>query len=368
MSNKFLSTVSRSLDYLVNRFDLSKPKIISIIALILVGLLSAPFVVSAVAENARISAEFDKQMRAAGAAISSESLEKALTHLEAASAINPRDDLVQSGFREVASIKSSIQTSKTNFKKAKQAEARGKKIEALNLYLSVAKHNFEIDEISRKKATSIKSQLVTYELKKAFQEAKQKKYASAAKIVRKAIDKLPPDKRLNEALARYKDQYSKQQKNLVLSKMRPKYDNFRGITWYRDKSSPTFINQNGFFLYFGVEGGQVSDIHLKMQYYADDWLFIKKSTVNIDGEIFVLSQGSFERDNNSSIWEWQDIEIFADKTNELVLGRDILEKIANSGSAVVRYSGSQYYQDVYISSSQKEAMKNVFKAHDALSN
>jgi hypothetical protein len=148
--------------------------------------------------------------------------------------------------------------------------------------------------------------------------------------------------------------------------MRPKYDNFKEITWYRDYSSPTYINQDGFFLYFGANSYEVTDLHLKMQYFADDWLFIDKASVNIDGETFVLSESSFDRDNNSTIWEWQDITVFANVSNELVLGRDVLEKIANSSRAIVRYTGSQYYHDEYISDRQKQAMRNVLAAYDAI--
>jgi len=345
---------------------LSKTKIIVFGSLLGVALISFPFLNSIAQENSRLQAEFDSYIQQAELSISTESLEDASAALEAANLLKPDHELVTSNFSTIQNIKASIENSNKVFKKAKQAEAKGKKLKALKLYLQVASHRYKIDEIASNKASKLQNILVAAELKKAFQRSRSKEYAQAAQVIRKAMKVLPEDTRLDEALSRYQEQYSKQKKARALSKMRPKYDNFKEITWYRDYSSPTYINQDGFFLYFGANSYEVTDLHLKMQYFADDWLFIDKASVNIDGETFVLSESSFDRDNDSTIWEWQDITVFANVSNELVLGRDVLEKIANSSRAIVRYTGSQYYHDEYISDRQKQAMRNVLAAYDAM--
>jgi hypothetical protein len=137
--------------------------------------------------------------------------------------------------------------------------------------------------------------------------------------------------------------------------MRPNKDSFSGITWYRDRSSPIYTNANGFFLYFGVDDGSKMILRLRMQYFDDDWLFIDSAKINVDGEIYDLGSYDWERDNNSSIWEWID---------EPLDDRAMIEAIINSKSAVIRYDGSQYYDTRTITASQKRALRNVLIAFD----
>ena len=364
MFNKLRTYSKTLLLSLVERHG--KLKVIAIGGGLTLLLLLTPIFVSTATQNSRIQTEYDSYIAMAENYISLESFDEAQDALNKANTLKPDTELVASEFDSIKFIKADIEHSKRIFASAKKTDAEGKKLQALNLYLKVANHRYDIDEIAQRKASSLKKVLVNTELKKAYQQAQAKRYAEAAKIIRQAMKVLPSDSKLDEALATYKQQFAKQQRAEALSRMRGRYDSFNDITWYRDYSSPTYLNQNGFFLYFGSSGGSATSLHLKMQYFADDWLFIDKAAVNVDGETLLLSETSFERDNNSTIWEWQDVTIIGDISNEIVLGRDVLEKIAHSKSAVVRYTGSQYYHDQYISSNQKRAMLNVLEAYDAL--
>jgi tetratricopeptide (TPR) repeat protein len=364
MFNKFSNYAKTLLLSLVEKHG--KLKVIAIGIGITIALILTPIFVSTAVQNSKIQAEYDAYIAKAEKYISLELFDEAKDALESANAIKPNTDLVGSEYDSIREIKADIENSKKIFAAAKKADREGKKLKALNLYLKVSDHKYKIDEISQTKATNLKKILVKAELKKAYQQALAKRYSQAARIIRKAMKVLPSDSKLDEALAHYKQQYANQQRAKALSKMRARYDSFNDVTWYRDYSSPTYLNQNGFYIYFGSSAGSATPLHLKMQYFADDWLFIDKAAVNVDGETFLLSETSFERDNNSTIWEWLDVTIIGDASSEIVLGRDVLEKIAHSKNAVVRYTGSQYYHDQYISSNQKRAMLNVLEAYDAM--
>ena len=354
MGNAFASLASKH----------GKFKVVSLGALLTVSLASAPFIIATSVEQYRIQSEFDSLISSADRKIASESIKAARTILGEADKVKPDQEIVTSMLGKISAIEADIKNSTKVFNQAKRAEASGKKLKALKLYRMVSIHRYKLDEIATKKASSLQRTLVTEKLKLANQLGQSRQYAKASKVIKEAIKALPADKRLTDALIKYQEKYAQQKRDEAFSRLRANYDEFRDITWYRDYSSPTYINRDGFFVYFGYDSNGVTDLHLKMQYFADDWLFIDKASVNIDGETFALSETSFERDNDSTIWEWQDITIIGDTSNELILGRDVLERIAYSNSAIVRYSGSQYYHDEYISATQKRAIRNVLEAYD----
>jgi tetratricopeptide (TPR) repeat protein len=362
MIEKFKSLVGNAYTSLAARHG--KFKVAAIGALIAVLLAATPFIIATSAENSRISSQFDSLISSAESKIAAESMKDARTLLGEADQVKPNQEIVASMLGNISAIEADIKNSKQVFNQAKRAEVAGQKLKALKLYRMVTIHRYKLDEIAAKKATSLQRTLVTEKLKLANQFGQSRQYAKAAQVIKEAIKALPDDTRLNEALTKYQERYLQQKRDQAFSRLRGRYDEFKDITWYRDYSSPTYINRDGFFVYFGYDSNGVTDLHLKMQYFADDWLFIDRASVNVDGETFSLSESSFDRDNDSTIWEWQDITIIGDTSNELILGRDILEKIAYSNSAIVRYSGSQYYHDEYISATQKRAIRNVLEAYD----
>jgi len=148
----------------------------------------------------------------------------------------------------------------------------------------------------------------------------------------------------------------------AVSAMRVNHDKFQGETWYTDRTSPIYRNANGFYLYFGVSDGSTDPLRLVMQYYASDWLFINSAMVLVDGQTYdigPINSSSWERDNDSMIWEWSDTEA-GDYDLETI------RAIIKSKSAVIRYDGDQYHDDRTITAGQKAALARVLTAYEAL--
>jgi len=147
----------------------------------------------------------------------------------------------------------------------------------------------------------------------------------------------------------------------ALSQMRVTKDTVRGITWYQDKSSPRFVNSNGFFLYMGTSKGFATTLRFQIQYFGDDWLFIDKYFFNVDGATKTIdpSYGDIEKDNDSEVWEWFDTD---PNSSEV----ELINSIIKSKKTVMRIVGSQYYKDVVITSTQKKALKRVLIVYEGL--
>jgi len=145
----------------------------------------------------------------------------------------------------------------------------------------------------------------------------------------------------------------------ALQKMTKNTDKIEGIDWYRDKSSPAYNNQNGFFLYMGKSGTVAPWLRLRIQYYAEDWLFIESFIIVADGQRFERTGTKFERDNDSKIWEWYDENLSASDLQ-------MIKAVIDSKEAVIRFNGRQYRKDKTITSDQKTALQNVLYAYKAL--
>jgi hypothetical protein len=95
-------------------------------------------------------------------------------------------------------------------------------------------------------------------------------------------------------------------------KMRKQYDEVQEVTWYFDKSSPQYANVNCFYIYIGTKKESLPGLRLKIQYAADDWIFINNYIFKVDNKTFEIDAGDFgvTRDNNGDgIWELYDVEL-----------------------------------------------------------
>jgi hypothetical protein len=142
-----------------------------------------------------------------------------------------------------------------------------------------------------------------------------------------------------------------------LSNFRIKKDEFKQLSWYQPKTAPLYTNANGIYLYFAIKGNTLGDLRLRMQYYADDWLFIKSATFLIDGVPYELYTGRFERDNEGGmIWEWYDQPVDNQSS-------EIIAALLKCKSAKIRYNGQQYYNDRKITSQQLAAIRSAHKLY-----
>lgn len=174
------------------------------------------------------------------------------------------------------------------------------------------------------------------------------------------IEKIAKQKK-KEELARKKAE-EKRLANATKN-MRKKYDDMNEITWYRDKTSPQYNNYNGFFGYFGKSNTGSPFLRLRIQYAADDWLFIERYVIKVDGVTYEIEEekyGEIEKDNGyGGIWEWLDRSV---GKSEL----EIMKAVANGKDVKIRFIGKQYHNDKTISSTQKQALRNVLDAFEAM--
>jgi hypothetical protein len=147
----------------------------------------------------------------------------------------------------------------------------------------------------------------------------------------------------------------------ALSHMRITNDDVRNTRYYRDVTSPGYVNINGFDIYAGGAKGAVPNLYLEIQYEGSDWLFIKSYFFNVDGETFEISPdyGTIKTDNDTNVWEWYNEPM----TSENV---DLIQKIIESKKTVMRLNGSQYYKDVTITQTQKMALQHVLTVFQGL--
>jgi len=148
----------------------------------------------------------------------------------------------------------------------------------------------------------------------------------------------------------------------ALRGMRVQKDSFNGITFYTDRTTPYYADNSKFFLYIGKREGSEPYLRMEVRYSDDDWLFVEQAEIKIDGSVydFELSSSDWKTDNGSGdIWEWADVP-----ATEYHLS--IIDKVIKSRSAVIRFTGSKYYDDRTISSTQKRAFVNVLNAYEAL--
>lgn len=186
---------------------------------------------------------------------------------------------------------------------------------------------------------------------------------SAESLLEKINLEIENLKELKKEEEREKIKKEKQRLANATSKMRKKTDDMNGITWYHDKNSPRYTNQNGFFAYIGTNNSSTPWLRLGIQYAADDWLFIEKYIIKVDDKTYNIIEekyGEIETDNGSGgIWEWLDRSVDQDEF-------DIIKAVANGDNVKIRYVGRQYYKDRTISNSQKQALKNVINAYESL--
>lgn len=144
------------------------------------------------------------------------------------------------------------------------------------------------------------------------------------------------------------------------SYLRVKADEMEDNTWYYDKSTPGYNNRNSFHVYLG-QNLSGNWLRFRVQYYADDWLFINKLIIKTDTNKYTyIPKSTPERDNaDGKIWEWID-----DSVSESELA--MLKDVATSKKVKIRFNGSQYYKDKTVTSNQKRGLRHILDYYELL--
>ncbi len=143
--------------------------------------------------------------------------------------------------------------------------------------------------------------------------------------------------------------------------LREDADRVEGVTWYKHPNQPRYLNSRSTaYLYIGKKGEAGRPwLRMKVQYTSSDWLFVNNVIAWHDGVKEPLISGSFERDNNSTIWEWMDVS-----PDDYQI--EVLRSLANANEAILRFEGDQYRKDVKLSAGDKKAIREVLEAYEVL--
>lgn len=148
-----------------------------------------------------------------------------------------------------------------------------------------------------------------------------------------------------------KEKHADEEKIKNLQKrMDKEYDKVENITWYYP--NVYYNTRSRVFLYLGNKK-DISWLRFRLIYIGSDWVFFDKIIFNIDGKRSVINISSFDKTtdvNNGSVFEGIDLDYITHK--------ELINEIIHSKSTIVRFSG-KYNSDMTISSSQKNAMKDM---------
>lgn len=202
------------------------------------------------------------------------------------------------------------------------------------------------------------------ELQTLIEKPPTSQQATEAKQLISIVDNGIKEKSLAEEKAKLeKEKAEKERLANATKKMRVKVDDMNDVTWYYDKTSPQYTNYNGFYAYIGTSKGSKPWLRLVIQYAADDWLFIEKYIIKVDGQTYSITEDSYgeiKTDNGSGgIWEWLDRKVGYSEYQ-------IIKAVANGKDVKIRFNGKDYYKDKTITEQQKLALRNVLDAYEAL--
>ena len=136
-----------------------------------------------------------------------------------------------------------------------------------------------------------------------------------------------------------------------------KIDEFdpEGKAWHKPKKAPKYTNRNGIYFYFQSVKDVPSNFRFRLQYHADDWLFIKKVQFSIDGKAYEFVPSNTETDsgNGGRIWEWFDERMSTPSELEIV------HALADAKTARMKLIGSQYHKVKDISATEILSMRQA---------
>lgn len=142
--------------------------------------------------------------------------------------------------------------------------------------------------------------------------------------------------------------------DFALRVMEKRRDDFKKITFYKNKYNPNVSQRTDVNIYLSHEDGKNPLVFLRLQYASDDWLFIERYSIKIGEKTYVINCdfNDVNRDNSTRIWEWRDLLA----TGEI---EEIVSELANSSGKdpVIRFHGRQYVHDHQITQEEIERIQ-----------
>lgn len=150
-------------------------------------------------------------------------------------------------------------------------------------------------------------------------------------------------------------------RQIAVSRLKSNTDAVEGTTWYHAKVDPDYVNVRSYVLPYIGERSGYAWLRLRYHYTGDSWVFFKSITISVDGRRYDIefSYWDVERNNKTVVWEWIDL-LATDADIEM------LKEIANSKKTIVRFKGDQDYYDLLVSQNDKNGIKDVLTAYEAM--
>ena len=131
------------------------------------------------------------------------------------------------------------------------------------------------------------------------------------------------------------------------------YDEFKEITWLYSKTRPAYANTKAFYTYIGINKQGHAWCRLVIRYHGEDWLFVKSIIIKTDNNTYTLAADNVQRDHNTEVWEWIDINVGE--------GEDIiLYDIIHSKQTKIRFVGYQYHYDWTLPAKTIKGLKEIY--------
>jgi len=146
----------------------------------------------------------------------------------------------------------------------------------------------------------------------------------------------------------------------ALDKLKKKYDDVSGITWYKQPYFTHYTNTNLTSIYMG-ENSSSRWLRLKMSYRGDDWIFFEHAYLSYDGntkEIIFNKYDDKESDNDGGVWEWIDLTVNKDVES-------FLREFAKSKNAKMRLTG-KYTKTRKLTYNERKGILDVLNGYDVL--
>lgn len=174
-------------------------------------------------------------------------------------------------------------------------------------------------------------------------------YAQYAVIKRKKIEEQ------QQAIAK-----AEKERLAALNRLKKKYDDISGNTWYQNPYFVHYNNSNLTSLYMGENNNSVW-LRLVMSYTGEDWIFFKHAYLSYEGNTIEIPFDEYREkktDNDTEVWEWIDVTV-----SDSMLS--FLRKMVNGKTPKMRLSG-KYEKTRNLSTNEIKAIRDVLAGYDTL--
>lgn len=141
----------------------------------------------------------------------------------------------------------------------------------------------------------------------------------------------------------------------IISYLKVEYDKIDDLFFIE----PEFSSKSYVKFYIRIRDKSIT-LRCKIRYYASDWLFINSFKILADDYRWESPTYNFKRDNAyGQIWEWIDII----PSEEFI---KVSKEISNSKESLIRFNGSNYYNDVILTDDIKQGINSIVQLYELI--